>query len=226
MLEGKYRRTKEYLLIYYELITAARYHGTTTYQALAQMAGLPLTGSYMGSELGKLLGEIVEDEHRCGRPMLSAVVVGTDGRPHDGFFRLGQILGKLTEDSPDARRLFWDQELQAVYQVWARTFKSGSGTAREAATRVATSKYQPLRTALSSIAPTIGEIRMTFAEIEDTLRAELPPSARRHRPWWANPGNAAQHTHAQSWLAAGWEVAAVNLDAEWVLFRRRAAPAG
>ena len=54
---SKYLGTKEYLLVYGELITAARYRGVTTYQAIAQLIGLPLTGNYMGSEVGQILGE-------------------------------------------------------------------------------------------------------------------------------------------------------------------------
>ena len=37
-----HRGTKAYLLIYAELITAARYRGTVTYQELAELVGLPL----------------------------------------------------------------------------------------------------------------------------------------------------------------------------------------
>ncbi len=44
-----HRGTKAYLLIYAELITAARYRGTVTYQELAELVGLPLHGIYMGS---------------------------------------------------------------------------------------------------------------------------------------------------------------------------------
>ena len=43
--------------------------------------GLPLQGGYMGAEVGRMLGEIAEDEIRHGRPMLTAIVVGTSGSP-------------------------------------------------------------------------------------------------------------------------------------------------
>ncbi len=47
-MDDKYRGTKDYFLIYAELIRAARYRGTVTYQELADFVGLPLRGSYMG----------------------------------------------------------------------------------------------------------------------------------------------------------------------------------
>jgi len=37
----KYRGTKLYHLVFNELITAARYRGTVTYQEIAKMMGLP-----------------------------------------------------------------------------------------------------------------------------------------------------------------------------------------
>jgi len=40
---------------------------------------LPLTGNYMGSQLGQVLGEISEAELNQGRPMLSALAVGARG---------------------------------------------------------------------------------------------------------------------------------------------------
>ena len=79
VVSDKYRGSKEYLLVYCELIRPARYRGTTTYQAIAEIMGLPLRGSYMGSEIGKVLGEISEDELNQERPMLSAIAVGVSG---------------------------------------------------------------------------------------------------------------------------------------------------
>jgi len=48
---------------------------------------------------------------------------------------------------------------------------------------------------------------LTYDEIERILGFKLPPSAYKHRPWWANGG----HNQANSWLNAGWKVASVNL---------------
>jgi hypothetical protein len=120
----KYFGTKEYLLVYGELIAAARYRGVSTYQAIAQLMGLPLSGNHMSREVGLILGEITEAELDQGRPMLSALAVGVNGVPGEGFYSLGKQLGRLTDDSKEGRAAFWESEKQAVYQAWARTFKA------------------------------------------------------------------------------------------------------
>ena len=58
---------------------------------------------------------------------------------------------------------------------------------------------------------------MSFAQIE-ALVGSLPPSARTWRAWWANSRS---HVEAKDgWLAAGWEVEAVDQGQETVTFRR------
>ncbi len=116
--EGKYRNTKEYHLVYTELIAAARYRGTVTYQEIAKIMGLPMRGSYMGSQIGHILGEISEDEVKAGRPMLSAVAVNVQGAASAGFFNLARELGKIGGDSSDEETAFWEKEKAAVYETW------------------------------------------------------------------------------------------------------------
>jgi len=58
---------------------------------------------------------------------------------------------------------------------------------------------------------------MTFVEIEDTLGASLPASARRHRPWWGNDTSGG-HVQAAAWLSVGWKVATVNLSGAYAIF--------
>lgn len=117
-LEPKYRGKKEYLLVLAELITAARYKGRVTYQEIAKLIGFPLEGNYMGAEIGHLLGEISEDEVKNGRPMLSAIVVNTTGRPGPGFFDLARYLKRLTGTSSEEEHRFWERELSAVHDAW------------------------------------------------------------------------------------------------------------
>ena len=51
----------------------------------------------MDQQVGHLVGEISEDEHNAGRPMLSALVVEKDtGMPSSGFYDLARELGLLT----------------------------------------------------------------------------------------------------------------------------------
>lgn len=120
----KSKKNKVYLLVYCELINAARYRGTTTYQAIAQIMGLPLKGGHMAGEVGKILYEIVKDELDNKRPMLSAVAVGVNGLPGPGFFVLARDLGKLQDVSEDEQRQFWEKEKEAVYAAWKREFKA------------------------------------------------------------------------------------------------------
>ena len=58
------------------------------------------------------------------------------------------------------------------------------------------SKYDPLRIFLENAAKGVSEMTLTFQQIETILGFTLPPSARRHRAWWANPGTPHDHPHA------------------------------
>ena len=122
-MSDKYRGTKEYALIYAELIRAARYRGTVTYQELADLVGLPLSGNHMSNELGGLLGSISEDEIARGRPMLSAIAVTVAGKPGGGFYGLARQTSKLASEHPADEQAFWEAERKAVYKTWQRTFE-------------------------------------------------------------------------------------------------------
>ncbi len=132
VVADKYRGKQIYHIIYSELITAARYRGTVTYQEIAKLMGLPLTGNYMGFEVGYILGEISEDEHTQGRPMLSAVAVGASENPGPGFYTLAGQLNKFNGDSPEAKQQFWEQERDEVYKTWKKplTDEESKGLAR------------------------------------------------------------------------------------------------
>lgn len=52
------------------------------------------------------------------------------------------------------------------------------------------------------------EITISFKGIEKILLFDLPPSAFKFRAWW---GNDAYHTHARSWLDAGWVTKKIDL---------------
>lgn len=94
VVRNKYRGTTKYFHVLAELVRAAQYRGRTTYQDIALLMGLPQKGSYMGKEVGQILGEISEDEVRAGRPMLSAVAVGVNGKAGPGFFGLARELAR------------------------------------------------------------------------------------------------------------------------------------
>jgi hypothetical protein len=78
------------------------------------------------------------------------------------------------------------------------------------------SKYDALRQHLQSLAATTSSVTLTFRQIEGIVGFPLPPSAREHRPWWANDPT---HSHAV-WLKAGWETSDVDMRSERVTFVR------
>lgn len=75
-------------------------------------------------------------------------------------------------------------------------------------------KYAPLTHHLR--ATNADRLPMTFAELEALLGFALPPSARKHRAWWAN--NPATHVNAAAWHQAGYQSQAVDLAAERLAF--------
>ncbi len=124
-IPDQYRGTKEYLLVYSLLISAAQHRGIITYKDVAKIMGLPLTGQDMGQKTGRLLGEISKEEERNHRPMLSAIAVGYGARPGKGFFGLAEELGRLEEHANrQAREAFWTAECKTVYDAWAEDFKT------------------------------------------------------------------------------------------------------
>jgi hypothetical protein len=116
--QSKYRGTTKYFHVMAELVRAAQYGGITTYQDVAVIMGLAVTGSHMGKETGHILGEISQEEVAAGRPMLSAVAVDVNGKVGAGFFTLARELGKLNEGENETT--FWENECDAVYDAWRR----------------------------------------------------------------------------------------------------------
>ncbi len=76
------------------------------------------------------------------------------------------------------------------------------------------SKYAPLEKYLKSTG--FESIPMVFSEIESIIKDKLPPSARKHRPWWSN--NTSNSAITQSWIAAGFKVTRVNMNDESLVF--------
>jgi len=77
-------------------------------------------------------------------------------------------------------------------------------------------KFEPLTRYLGSLSAR--ERRMCFREVEQVLGFQLPPSARKHRPWWSNnPDNSAM---TRAWLAAGFRTERVDMAGETLVFRK------
>jgi len=56
---------------------------------------------------------------------------------------------------------------------------------------------------------------LTYRSIEEIIGSRLPPSAYKHRAWWANTG----HPHARSWSSVGWRVTLIDLGKS-ITFRK------
>ncbi len=78
------------------------------------------------------------------------------------------------------------------------------------------SKYDPLGSFL--LGQYGNAVPMRFAEIERVLGFALPPSARKHRPWWSN--NANNSVMTKVWLDAGFRTKQADLAGETVVFAR------
>jgi hypothetical protein len=117
----KWKDTSEYYIAYSIMINAAQHQGLATYQEIAQACGLPTSGSYMGGEIGDLIGDVSRNEISLGRPMLSAVVVGVSGKPGPGFQTWAKELGAMQEDEDWEE--FWRSECQKIYDTWKPTYR-------------------------------------------------------------------------------------------------------
>lgn len=77
-------------------------------------------------------------------------------------------------------------------------------------------KYRGLTEFLKGISTS--EVPMSFEEVAGAIGSALPPSAYKHRPWWAN--ESAGHIHAKAWLAAGFEATQVDMEGRKLVFKR------
>jgi len=113
---ARYEGTREYYRVYSLLIQAAHFRGTVQYMQVAKILHITQPGNYMGREVGQVLGEISRNEVTRGRPMLSSVVIGTNGIPGEGFRNFAVELGRWNGQGD--WKTFWHSELEEVYRVW------------------------------------------------------------------------------------------------------------
>lgn len=79
------------------------------------------------------------------------------------------------------------------------------------------SKYQQLLEYLRR--SNQGEVTLTFTQVELLMNDILPDSARSKRAWWSNRSKGA--LQASAWMEAGYLVEKLDLDEEYVTFRKR-----
>ena len=81
-------------------------------------------------------------------------------------------------------------------------------------------KYLLLAKHLLTVPTATTDLQFRVAEIEEIVRAHLPPEARRFPNWWANQ-KTGKRSQAFAWMAAGWLVSKVDVDADLVKFSRQ-----
>jgi len=80
------------------------------------------------------------------------------------------------------------------------------------------SRYAPLGRFLYQQPSGVDKLPLSFREIEEIIRTDLPPSARKYRAFWTN--NPTSHPQSREWLDVDWQVASVSMDDEQVVFSR------
>lgn len=81
-------------------------------------------------------------------------------------------------------------------------------------------KYLLLAKHLLTVPAATTDLQFQVAEIEEIVGAHLPPEARRFPNWWANQ-KTGKRPQAFAWMAAGWLVSKVDIDADLVKFSRQ-----
>jgi len=111
--------------IYEELKRVARAQTITRYAQISPLAQLNMSRADHRASMSEILDKISSYEYAQGRPMLSGVVVHSDGEgggslPGTGFFTLAKRLG--LQDNLD-NVTFFSRELARIHEAWHR----GSG---------------------------------------------------------------------------------------------------
>ena len=115
----------EHQAVYERLVKAARAGEFVHYGELAKMLGIDMDNPHFGAQVGKVLGQISEDEVAAGRPMISAIVVSKDTMlPGAGFFKLGQELHRT--DPGEDEIGFAIRQIKRVHEYWSREAVSSS----------------------------------------------------------------------------------------------------
>jgi CBS domain-containing protein len=118
--------------------------------------------------------------------------------------------GKTSADIPAPPEI--EDGLQYVEDASAGTEAGYTGS------DIVDSKYAPLARHLARLPRSLDRVALTFGEIEEIIRAELPAAARDHRAWWSNDTTA--HVQSAQWLEVNWRVVSINMTNERVVFAR------
>ncbi len=105
--------------IYEELKRVARAQSLTTFGAIAPLVGLNLNLRAHREYLALVLRAVSIEEHREGRPLLSAIVVQSQGgTPGKRFFKLAKELGLYSGCTELDELEFFSREVARVHATW------------------------------------------------------------------------------------------------------------
>jgi len=76
-------------------------------------------------------------------------------------------------------------------------------------------KYTPLENYLRTLPKNKKDVRLSFGQIEEILKFNLPSSAYEDERWWMREkeGN---HVNARAWANAGWKVESIEVNRKQV----------
>lgn len=134
--------------------------------------------------------------------------------PDEGFFDVACNLSTVDDFAIEDSEIF--DPLSSMLNKMEGEGSAERVDIEDLESMVRTRKYLPLaRILLQEEEPSV---QFTFAQLETTIDAHLPPAARKYRQWWANERG--RHVQASSWLGVGWKVDSVDLIAGTVAFHK------
>jgi hypothetical protein len=91
-----------------------------SYGEVALHMGYEIESEWDGDRVGGLVGEVSIQEHACGNPLLSAiVVVAATQMPGRGLYSVGKTLLYLKEDADQMSELtFWKAQTMDIVKRW------------------------------------------------------------------------------------------------------------
>ena len=113
-------RTSAYRVVYDRLLAAARERSSVFHGELRGLLESLPDDPRLRPDIDEVLAQIAGDEHRAGRPLLTALVVTGKSIPGNIFFAAARDLGLLASTDPAEEMRFWMAEEARVYDAWSR----------------------------------------------------------------------------------------------------------
>jgi hypothetical protein len=112
-------RTSAYQVVYDRLVNAARQRSRVFHSEVRGLLESMPGDALLRPDVDEVLAQIASDEHRAGRPLLTALVVTGKSIPGNIFFSSARDLGVLSSSDPAEEMRFWMAEEARVYDTWA-----------------------------------------------------------------------------------------------------------